>query len=123
MEDCHFEKNKIGMSLGDRVDVEMRGTTFIENGIGIIAGDLDKKFLHILQSATGLERFKFAEEIRDISKVEETCDRAELISRSTLGQKLTNIANVATVTKWLSDIIQGVSTIELDKLIEAVMGG
>lgn len=123
MDGCHFGKNGIGMLLGDGVDVEMNNTTFTENRVGIVAGDLDEQFLHILKSATAPERFKFAQELGDISKVKDSSERAELIFKSTLGQKLTNIASVATVSTWLSNIIQGTSTIELDKLIQIIMGG
>tara|TARA_R110001583_G_scaffold100526_1_gene246566 strand:+ start:1874 stop:2314 length:441 start_codon:yes stop_codon:yes gene_type:complete len=123
MDGCNFEENGIGMLLGDGVDVEMKDTTFKRNGVGIVAGDLDEQFLHILKSATAPERFKFAQELGDISKVQEPSEITELILKSTLGQKLTNIASVATVSTWLSNIIQGASTIELDQLILTIMGG
>lgn len=122
MEDCHFEKNGIGMLLGEGVEVDMKTTKFIDNGVGIVAGELDEQFLQLLKSATVSERFKYAQELGDIAKCENAEIRSELISKSTIGQKLTNIASVATVSTWLANVIDGASKIDLDILIKTIMG-
>ena len=122
MEGCHFEKNGIGMLLGESVQVDMKATKFINNGIGVVAGELDEQFLHLIKSATPAERFKYAQEVGDIAKCDNLEKRSELIANSSIGQKLANKANVATVSTWLSNVIDGASKIDLDKLIQTIMG-
>ncbi|WP_417437872.1 hypothetical protein [Idiomarina sp.] len=122
MKGCHFEKNGIGMLLGEGVEVDMKTTKFTDNGIGIVAGELDEQFLQILKSATAAERFKYAQEVGDIAKCENSEKRSKLIANSSIGQKLANIANVATASTWLTNVIDGASKIDLDKLIQTIMG-
>lgn len=119
---CDIRDNGIGMLLGDGVEVDMINTTLAGNGVAIVAGDLNEQFLHLLKSATVTDRFKFAQEIGDIAKCSDPVTRSQMISKSTIGQKLANIANIATVSSWLADVIDGVSTIDLDKLIQTIMG-
>jgi len=122
LDGCHFEKNGIGMLLGEDVKAELKDTKFIDNGVGIVAGELDERFLDLLKSASAAERFKYAQELNDIAKAENDMVRNKLISRSTLGKKLAHLASIATVSSWLQSIVKGVSKIDLDKLIQTIMG-
>jgi len=122
MEDCHFEKNGIGMLLGEGVEVDVKTTKFIDNGVGVVAGELDEQFLQLLKSATASERFKYAQELGDIAKCENAEIRSDLISKSTIGQKLTGVANIATVSAWLENVIDGASKIDFEGLIQTIMG-
>ncbi len=123
MTDCHLEGNGIGMLLGDGVEVDMDNTRFVNNGAGIVAGSLDEQFLQILKTATATERFKFANELSGIVGESDNQKRQELIKKSSLGQKLSTVANVATVGSWLGEVIEGVSSMDLNTVMQTIMGG
>jgi hypothetical protein len=121
MEDCRFERNGIGMLLGEGVTVDMKGTNFLENGVGIIAGDLNEQILLLLKSSTLSERFKFAQELGEIKECSDPKLRSEIICTSTIGQKLSNLASIATVCSWLEQVIDGLSEVDLDMLLQLLV--
>ncbi|WP_025820677.1 hypothetical protein [Shewanella marina] len=123
MTNCHLEGNGIGMLLGDGVEVNMDNTRFVNNGTGIIAGSLDEQLLQMLKTATTTERFNYANELSNIVDEPDTKKRQELIKKSNLGQKLSTVANVATVGSWLGGIIGGVGSIDLNTVMQTIMGG
>lgn len=122
MSDCHFEENGIGMLLGEGVEVEMDTTTFLNNGMGIVAGSTDEKFLQALSESKPQERLGFANELNQFASIPDKELRRQEIEKSSISRKLSSIANIATVTTWLNEVIEGVSSVDFEALLNTIMG-
>ncbi|MEZ8317657.1 hypothetical protein [Vibrio splendidus] len=122
MSDCHFEENGIGMLLGEGVEVEMDTTTFLNNGMGIVAGSTDEKFLQALSESKPQERLGFANELNQFASIPDKELRTQEIEKSSISRKLSSIANIATVTTWLNEVIEGVSSVDFESLLNTIMG-
>lgn len=122
MSDCHFEENGIGMLLGEGVEVEMDTTTFLNNGMGIVAGSTDEKFLQALSESKPQERLGFANELNQFASIPDKELRTQEIEKSSISRKLSSIANIATVTTWLNEVIEGVSSVDFEALLNTIMG-
>ncbi|MEZ8343471.1 hypothetical protein AB6D05_15310 [Vibrio cyclitrophicus] len=121
-ENCRFEENTVGAVFED-YDFEMKNTDFVKNGIGVVAGTNDEQLLKILSQCSAMERFKFAGELSEISKVEDGTQQEKMLRESSIVKKLAVLSDVATATAWLKDIYDGISTIDLETLIQKLMGG
>ena len=123
MRDCHFEDNGVGMLLGEGVEVDMGTTTFLNNGMGIISGSIDERILQILSDSQPKERFGFANELNQLSNISDVEMRTKEIEKSSLAHKLSAAANLATVTTWVNDVIEGVASVDFEVLLNTIMGG
>lgn len=122
MTGCHFEGNGIAMLLGENVTVDMTDTKVINNGAGIIKGSIDDNILSIISQSSKIERFKFATELDRISNIEDKNVRKEEIQKTTIVKKLSTVANIATVTTWISDVVDGVSQVDFNDLLNMIIG-
>ena len=122
MKGCHFEGNGIAMLLGENVTVDMTDTKVINNGAGIIKGSIDDNILSIIAQSSKIERFKFATELDRISNIEDKNERKEEIQKTTIVKKLSTVANIATVTTWISDVVDGVSKVDFNDLLNMIIG-
>jgi hypothetical protein len=122
MKDCHFEDNGIGMLLGEGVEVDMDSTTFLNNGAAIVAGSIDDQMLKLLADSLPSERFGFAADLDRISKIPNKEQRIQEIEKSSLASKLSSVANLATVTTWLNDVVEGVSNVDFESVLNTIMG-
>ena len=121
----HFEKNGIGIvTFGQPGAVEMDKATFIDNGVAIVSmhESIDEKLLQALSQFGAKERFEFANELSDIAKADSS-QQETMIRESSVVEKLSAVADVATVSTWLANIYAGASAIDFDKLIQTIMGG
>ncbi|EMR36977.1 MULTISPECIES: hypothetical protein [Vibrio] len=123
MSGCHFEENGVGMLLGEGVEVDMESTTFLNNGAGIVAGSIDERILQILSESQPKERFRFANELSQFANISDIDQRTKEIEQSSLASKLSTASNLATVTTWINDVIEGVSSVDFEVLLNAIMGG
>ncbi|WP_215402809.1 hypothetical protein [Vibrio gigantis] len=122
MSGCHFEENGIGMLLGEGVEVDMDTTTFLNNGMGIVAGSIDEKFLQTLSESLPKERLGFANELNQFANISDKKSRLKEIEKSSISRKLSSIANIATVSTWLNEVIEGVSSVDFEVLLNTIMG-
>jgi hypothetical protein len=120
---CSFENNGIGVLVGENVEVDMTDTSFVGNGIGVAAGSIDEQILQALGQLPMSDRFVIVGEIREIARAGSAEQREEIIRGSTLANRLSVVANAATIAQWISGVVTGLSaTVGLDRLVGAVMG-
>lgn len=120
--DCHFEDNGIGMLLGEGVDVDMGNTTFVKNGIGVVAGSLDERLLQTIEMASREERFKYAGELSEIKAATDKQKRDVLIKKSSFFQRLSTVADAVTVGTWVNLMLTGNGPVVFEHVMKAIMG-
>ena len=122
MSNCTIEDNGVGMIVGEGYEIAMHDTNVVGNRIGVVAGSLDDNCLQVLKESNSTERFKFASELNVFDSIEDPQERNAAISKSSLVEKLTAVANAATITTWLEKILSGASNIEYSQLFQLLMG-
>jgi hypothetical protein len=123
MKDCRFENNGVGVLVGGNVEIDMTNTSFVGNGIGVVAGNIDEQILQALGQLPVSDRFVIAGEIGEISRAGSAEQREEIIRGSTLANRLSVVANAATIAQWISGVVTGLSsTVGLDRLVRTLMG-
>jgi hypothetical protein len=123
MQGCSFKNNGVGVRVGEGVTVDMVNTSFEGNGIGVLAGSIEAQILQTLGQLPVADRFVIAGEIREMSRAGSSEEREEMIKGSILANRLSLVANAATIVEWISGVVTGLSsTVNLDRVVQTLMG-